>query len=109
MLRVTESSPLVLYMGRPARLEEGEGGAGVDDGVVGVLLDGRAQQIAGQEAQAELALPLEVEQLHRVHHLGCTEHQSCSGYLVESDAPASMLLAILCMAMSSYISIAPGA
>ena len=51
------------------RLEEAEGGARVNDRVVGVLLDGGAQQVAGQEAQAQLPLALEVEQLHRVNHL----------------------------------------
>ena len=52
-----------------ADLEELQRGARIHDGVVRVPLDAHAQQVARQEPQAELALALEVEQLHRVHHL----------------------------------------
>ena len=50
-------------------LEQEEGGVGILDGVMRSCLDVAAQQVRCQEAQAQLALPLEMEQLHCVQHL----------------------------------------
>ena len=50
-------------------LQQQHRGARVLDAVVRLLLDVHLQGVAGQEAQAQLALVLQVEELHRVDHL----------------------------------------
>ena len=70
------SSPMVLrhtvplkYAWQEGHLVELNSSASIFNGVMGVLLDVLLKQVAGQEAQAQLALSLEVEQEHRVNHL----------------------------------------
>ncbi len=53
----------------PNHLVELDGSTGIFNGVVGFLLDVLLQQIGSKEAQAELALPLEMEKKYGVNDL----------------------------------------
>ena len=66
-----EQAGLQAAVGRQAlvQVEQLQRGARVLDGVVRGGLDVQAQQVAGQEAQAQAALALEAEQVTRVAQL----------------------------------------
>ena len=53
-------------------LEKCKGCPCVLDRIMSALLDAALQQVRGQETEAELALPLEVEELNSVNDLRCT-------------------------------------